>query len=277
MATQAAVDAAAQGVKELARESDLPEWMRRTDISVDIQENDKPSWSIETIQPIHQASDLSDTWFWQGRFAHDSGTEDETLNLGVGYRHLLDDHSWMFGANVFYDYTFEDQHERVGVGAEAFGRYTTLRANYYIPVDSSPKTVADNTTEEVLQGWDFEVEAPVPYLPWMRVAFTAYEWDSDTTKDIEGGTLGLRAHPSDNLEIEVGGQNDTYGRKEGFLKLTWHFDRPDGVEYTALRDGISDSPFVARDLTRHTLDKVRRHHDGVVERVASGVVIARGN
>ena len=41
-----------------------------------------------------------------------------TLNLGVGYRNLNADQTWMTGVNAFYDHEFPDDHKRNGVGFE---------------------------------------------------------------------------------------------------------------------------------------------------------------
>ena len=62
-------------------------------------------------------------------------------------------------------------------------------------------------------------------------------------------------------------EDDT--KNEVFLNLTWYFGRPAGTEYTAA-NGISSQVAVKRDLTKHRLDKVRRHHNVVVERKTSG-------
>ena len=41
-----------------------------------------------------------------------------TLNLGVGFRRLNQDETWMTGVNAFYDHEFPDDHKRNGVGFE---------------------------------------------------------------------------------------------------------------------------------------------------------------
>jgi hypothetical protein len=61
--------------------SDTPEWLNRTDIEVSTQQDANTRWLIETIQPLHQ--DSNNTYFVQGRLAHED--KDETYNLGFGY------------------------------------------------------------------------------------------------------------------------------------------------------------------------------------------------
>lgn len=256
-------------------------WLSRTDISVDIQQDNKPSWSIETIQPIYQSEGLTHTWFVQARVAHSD--DDQTVNLGTGYRHLLADHSWLLGANAWYDTSLDESHYRYGLGLEALGRYVDVRANWY-DAQSGVKTVRVNgaisDTEAALDGWDFSLEAPVPYLPWARVSWKTYEWDRSTATNIQGNTLGIRASVTDNLDVTVGATDDNTDNAQAFLTLSWAFDKPQGTEWTATGTGASRTAFQARDLSKHTLDKVRRHHDIVIEKKTTGgagITIGRRN
>ena len=133
-----ATDAMAQSASSLAQSAvqhakervGLLEWLRRTDFSVESMDRSKPTWSVETVQPLYQTpSTLRDTVFLQGRWGHRNA--DNTFNLGLGYRRLLDDKSWLLGVNGFYDLATKYNHQRFGLGAEAIGRYVTFRTNFY--------------------------------------------------------------------------------------------------------------------------------------------------
>jgi hypothetical protein len=54
-----------------------------------------------------------------------------TLNLGLGYRMLNADQTWMGGVNAFYDQEFPDDHKRSSVGIELISSAVQLRANKY--------------------------------------------------------------------------------------------------------------------------------------------------
>ncbi len=274
---------AAQEVK--GSNDKIPAWLRRTDISVEGIENGKPTWSIETVQPFYQTpSTLDHTIFFQGRWGHRAG--DDTLNLGAGYRHLLENKSWLLGLNLFHDMEREANHRRWGFGAEAIGRYTTIRANYYKP-DSSAKVVriADNIieTEKALRGHDVEVEVPVPYLPWMRFSASAYRWYAATSgiDDKMGDKFSLLGNITSHLSFELSQLDDNYRRKENSFKLTYTLGRPlNGTGEALFGGGRSRQTFAARDLTRHTLDKVKRENEIIVEKRrtgGSGVTIGRRN
>lgn len=263
----------------------IPDWLKRTDFSVEGIENGKPTWSIETVQPLHQTpSTLEHTLFFQGRWGHRSG--DDTLNLGAGYRHLLENKSWLLGANLFHDMEREANHRRWGFGAEAIGRYATVRANYYKP-DSGAKVVrvADGITEteKALRGHDVGVDVPMPYLPWMRLSATSYRWYAATSgvADQKGEKFSLFGNVTERLSFELAQWDDNYRRKENSFRLTYNLGKPlNGVDASMLGGVRSRSPFTARDLTKHTLDKVVRHHDIVVEKRrtgGNGVSIGRRN
>ena len=59
---------------------------------------------------------------------HDERT---SLNLGLGFRRLNQDETWMTGVNAFYDYEFPDDHKRNGVGFEVVSSVLESRVNIY--------------------------------------------------------------------------------------------------------------------------------------------------
>ncbi|MDI1270860.1 MAG: inverse autotransporter beta domain-containing protein [Polaromonas sp.] len=279
--------AAGQNVVQQAKEdSRLPDWLRRTDISVESMDRSNPTWSVETVQPLYQTPrTLRDTVFFQGRWARRNS--DNTFNLGLGYRNLLEDKTWLLGLNTFYDTTTRYDHKRWGLGAEAIGQYLTFRTNFYHAI-SGERTISlvngISTTEKALSGHDFEIDAPLPYLSWMRVAANAYRWRSATSgvEDIKGARLALIGNISRNVSLELGRQDDNYTRPASYIKISYNLlgNPGNGVPGTMLEGMRKPVSFEARDLTLHTLDKVRRQNDIVVERKtsgSSGVTIGRRN
>lgn len=273
--TNHAISQGAAKVKQKAKEGDLPEWLTRTDININVQEHGSPNISIETIQPIRE-TELG-TAFWQGRIASDK--EDQTINLGVGYRRLNKSKTWLFGVNSFYDQTIKNNHQRIGLGFEAFNPYTTARANYYHALSDLKSTASSNGVnqlEKAQDGWDLSLEAPIPYVPWANINYKHYEWKSDINDDTRGESLSIRMFPKDNLEIEIGAQNDNTDNTKSFANLTWYFDRP---SHSPSRSS-GRKAFSPRDITKHRLEKVRRHNDIKVERVqvrTAGITISRGS
>jgi len=253
---------------------DAPDWLMRTDISIDMQENFKPSWTVETIQPIKETE--LDTYFWQGRISHDRTPStvgnllDETYNLGVGYRHLLPNKEWMFGVNTFYDYTAEHSHQRIGLGGEVFNQYGTFRVNGYDGI-SDKRTLSDSSTEKAVDGWDVALEAPIPKLPWVNINLKTSEFDRDASKNVKTETYSLRANLTDNIEVEMGMTNNNVSDSENFGKFIWHIGKPKYVTST-MADGTQTT---RRNLENHRLEKVRRHNNVVIDTGTAGLTVGR--
>lgn len=118
----------------------------------------------------------------------------------------------------------------------------------------------------------------------LRLAATSYVWKSATSgiDDSRGDRLALRGNITPNLSIELGRYDDNYRKSEGYLMVAYNFlGRPNnGVSGSMSQGARSTNAFQARDLTLHTLDKVRRQNDIVVERKSgggAGVTIGRRN
>lgn len=75
---------------------------------------------------------------------------EQEYNIGVGYRHLIQDRSAVVGANVFYDHreTRSDiSFGQVGLGAEYLSHRFDARANVYLPLDTRKKVDSVEVTE----------------------------------------------------------------------------------------------------------------------------------
>lgn len=251
----------------------LSAWFTRTDINYAIQEDHKPVASAETIQPFYM--DDWHTVFWQGRLAYnDSAT---TGNVGLGYRYLMDNKKLMWGVNTFYDQNISHSHKRVGVGGEAFTPYLTFRANYYEAISGNREV--GGYMERALDGYDGGVEAPIPYIPWMRLKAEGYHWNGVDTSDVNGEIATLRTFPTKQLEIDLGVAHDNSLGRQAFLELDYYLGRPAFIQYSATTSHLV-AGFAPLNLEDLRLQKVLRHNDIVVEKTSGsasgGIIIARG-
>ncbi len=260
------------------------DWLKRTEWSFDLNDHAKPNWEVETIQPFYTTPcNYGHTLFWQGRVSKRSS--DNTYNIGLGWRYLTCNQDWLFGVNSFFDSTRKHKHQRLGAGLETMYRQFTFRANYYRPTTGKRCVKRDDGirwTEEALEGYDWELESPLPYLPWARLAFSGYHFRGDERGDINGYRGNLWMFISDNIQLEAGRSADNR-HHNNFIKFIFTFGRPCEVEYTLLKDFCSRDAFVCRNLANWTLAKVKRENDIVIERVtlnsgAQGQIeIGRGN
>ena len=273
-----------KGMPEEEGSWDVPEWLKRVDFTVHglVHGTDsKPTFTLETIQPIYQTADtLRHTFFYQLRMARH--INDETYNVGLGYRFLFPEEMCILGVNSFFDVTGKHNHKRWSVGGEVIGKYLTVRGNYYKAI-SALKTVSSdagvNTTERALNGRDIEGEIPVPYLPWMRFLGSYYYWEGDVVKDMEGHRAAIEMNITDNISIEIGSSHDNFD-SNNYGKVTFTVGRPMSKEYTLFKDKVkTKTVFAERNLKNQTLAKVRRNNAIVVETRTTGgagLIVSRG-
>jgi hypothetical protein len=69
-------------------------------------------------------------WFLRGE---NFGERRSTLNLGVGYRQLLEQGQSIAGVNLFTDYESKSKHKRGSVGLEYQRANFNLNVNKYFP------------------------------------------------------------------------------------------------------------------------------------------------
>lgn len=251
----------------------------RTSVSVSDSQDGDAAFEIETIQPISQTAEtLKHTVFFQGRLA--SQNSDETINVGIGYRNLADDENIIYGINAFYDATTEYDHRRASLGLEAIGKRYSLRANIYSALSNEKKKVsgAVTTYQSALDGYDFSLDMPMPYLPWMRLQATGYKWEAlKDFDDISGSRLTLLGNLTNQISFEVGADDNNYQGTDNFVKLTYNLNGHAGNGITAtLADGETVGEAGERNLRDHLLDKVVRNNNIVVQ-TRGGVVIGRSN
>lgn len=249
-------------------------WFDRTDITAAVQEDNKPVWGIETIQPLFMNN--LHTFFWQGRLSYSNTST--TANLGLGYRYLTTDKSKLWGINAFYDENIRFLHKRVGLGGELFTSWLTFRANYYNAISGTKLIGSYN--EKALDGADISLETPVPYVPWSRFVLEAYHWQGVTANNVNGGSAAFRAYPMKNMELDLGMAHDNSQGNQGFLAVNFYLGRPSFIEYSATNSKLGGI-VPTRHLEDFRLQKVYRHNEIVVEKSTpgvsgSGIIIARG-
>lgn len=128
----------------------------------------------------------------------------KTVNLGFGYRQLLDDKKWMLGANVFYDHEFPNDHQRAGAGLELKSSVFKVAYNQYEGL-SGYKADRSGTDSKALSGHDLRLDAVLPYLPGATLGYEKFVWKGDgNAKDLKGHKLSLSGNLSQYLKIDAG-------------------------------------------------------------------------
>ncbi len=256
-----------------------PGWLRRTSFNVEVETGRHPYLYLETVQPIHQSYDKTNTFFYQPRVSISAG--DYTYNLGFGYRKLFSD-NLLVGTNIFFDYEDLHEHWRTGMGFEALGQRYEARLNSYFGL-SSKRIVEEGSGimifEEVADGFDIELGSAIPYVPWLKLYGSYFWYDFDKSSDKSGWKSRLEAKLTDWSTIDLYVWDDNKGETEigGKIAVNIPFDNWRDIKNCFK---LSDKPFQEKDLTKYTLIPVERNFEIIVEKWSENdtgnVVVAIG-
>ena len=156
-------------------------------------------------------------FFNQNTLTHNK--DEQTINFGLGYRTLLNDDKLLLGANVFYDYAFDDNHRRIGAGIEAISSVFDLRGNIY-EAESDITTLTDGSTEEALDGWDARLDYHIPVGFDLRLFGTYFDWENKAkTYENKGEQYGV-AGQYGLVKFEVGYRDEEDKKKDAFAKIS---------------------------------------------------------
>ncbi|MDP2278387.1 MAG: inverse autotransporter beta domain-containing protein [Nitrospirota bacterium] len=260
-------------INSLKKPDGAPEWLKRTTIKFQIQDDYKPTYELETVQPIFQTYD-KDMFFIQLNAR--SRSDDQTYNLGIGYRNIVVD--WlMLGVNSFYDYATPYDHQRYGFGLEALGKKYEARANTYFRA-SNTKEISTGIYQRVMNGYDVEIGGsviPVKALEDLKI-YAGYQWfDAKYTDDLKTYQLRVTYPITQYTSIELKAMKDENKAERYYAQLTVGLDMPASVKTKRTKDGKDI------DLKQKLLQPVERVKDIVVEQYAKAggftVKVKRGN
>jgi len=261
-----------------AEDDNMPDWLKRIEYSVEIETDKKPSFYFQTVHPLYQDADKTNTFFIQPRASVRSGRG--TYNLGLGYRKLISD-DWLLGVNTFLDYQDLHRHSRAGIGLEALGQIFEARLNSYFAGLSNKQIVIDTgasqTIERVVDGGDLEIGAPLPYAPWLKLYGSGFWYDYKEFNNKYGWKTRLEAKLNDALRLEFYSWDDNKGDTEfgGRVRFQVAFH-----SLLDLRDAFkrSEEAFPEKDLKEETLIPVERNFEITIEKavVTGGLTVEAG-
>ena len=243
-----------------------------TQVQIIAGEDYKPEFSIVTVRPISHHPGV-DSVFVQIQLNDTKirGDNRLSINTGLGYRKLSDDKSSFVGGNVFIDYD-EEGNSRASIGLELRSSAFELIGNYYSGI-SGGKTVG-SFTERTLDGIELSAIGQVPYVPWVNIVATSYEWDAiKNSKDSKGEKYSLEMTITPNLIAELGYDDNNIDGTNNFVKIMFVY--PARETPTASTDFISDTAFVKGDMSLELLSIVRRTNKQIIESEGTGIIIAR--
>ena len=111
-------------------------------------DGDDTRFSIFTVQPLYDNPEAGRATFFQGSVI--ATDDDDTLNLGLGQRWMLNDGKVIAGLNLFYDNEWDAGHERISVGAEVLTSVGDFRVNSYTAFEGLSQNGARNSLFKTL-------------------------------------------------------------------------------------------------------------------------------
>jgi len=134
-------------------------------------------------------------------------------NLVIGGRSPVLSGQAVAGYSVFFDYTADNNHKRVGAGAELLHPYFSGHLNIYLPISD------DSHGEEALPGADLTLGIPVPNASFITFWPGLYYYNGNDRSDMQGFSLALEIKPMEVFSMSFGGRNDAIqsGRDESEL------------------------------------------------------------
>ncbi len=189
--------------------------LRLIEIETRTREDSKPTFRAISLFEI-AGNDFNKIL---SQLSYSTFDDDETLNAGLVYRMMNSDMTVIYGLNIFYDHQFNTGHARTGLGFEMKSSVYDVNINLY---DAQTEIHHVNGTPEVAAGgYDAEIGAQVPYLPWAKVYYKAYQWNNETLNIKDGENISLYMEPTPRLSVEVGMQDDSTMSSNAFLKLNY--------------------------------------------------------
>lgn len=171
------------------------------------------------------------TWSQLGLSQQNNGT---TGNLGLGQRWVAG--NWLLGYNSFYDNELTTQLQRAGFGAEAWGEYLRLSANYYQPLNGW-RGQTDTVEQRLARGYDVTAQAWLPFYRHINtsLSFEQYFGDNVTLFDSDTGyrnpvavTMGINYTPVPLITLTAQHKQGESGiaQENLGLKLNYRFGVP---------------------------------------------------
>ncbi len=196
----------------------------------------------------------------------------ETLNTGLVYRSMNQSMTHIYGINIFYDHEFNTGHARTGLGFEMKSSVYDVNINFYEAMTEIHHV--NGVPEVAAGGYDAEVGAILPYLPWAKLYYKRYQWNNETKNIRHGETVSLYMEPTTRLSLEAGMQDDsTTNSHNAFIKLNYILccnERKTGPGIFS----VSSSAYTLGKIDEDRMyEKVRRENNIVTVKGGGGLTI----
>jgi adhesin/invasin len=264
-ATNGILRSLTSGLSESFKDFDSVKYL---DMQIEIQDSFNPAISITNVNSLFENSNSA--FFNQNTLTHNK--DEQTINFGLGYRKLINNDKILLGANVFYDYAFDDNHRRVGAGIEAISSVFDFRSNIY-EAESDVVKMTNGSTEEALDGWDARLDYHLPVGFDLRIFGTYFDWeDSAKTYENKGEQYGI-AGQYGLVKFEVGYRDEEGNKKkDAFGKISIVIPIGDVPTSGVVSRGMMEMVSVRDQM----YEPVERENRIRVVKISSGSIVISG-
>ncbi|EAQ8541811.1 YchO/YchP family invasin [Salmonella enterica] len=156
-------------------------------------------------------------------------TDGLVSNVGIGQRWAQD--GWLLGYNTFYDNLLDENLQRAGFGAEAWGEYLRLSANYYQPF-ADWQTHTATLEQRMARGYDINAQMWLPFYQHINTSVSLEQYFGDSVDLFDSGTgyhnpvalkLGLNYTPVPLLTVTAQHKQGESGVSQNNLGLTLNY------------------------------------------------------
>ena len=153
-----------------------------------------------------------------------------TANIGLGYRILSDNETWLYGANLFLDNEFSSGHKRWGLGAETLSNGVGLRANYYRALTDT--RIYEGISETALDGFDYTISFKSDFAYKPEIYARGYNWSDGEGFKERGREAGVNLTLSERLTLNFAtdDSNKTNSVTKGILTYSFPFNEQSELE-----------------------------------------------
>ena len=244
-----------------------------TEVSVRFtdEKDDNPDFSILAVRDI--LSQDNSNFFTQFSIHNTEVNNDDRIvgNIGLGYRLLSPDNSYMFGINSFYDQDLRDEHARASIGLEAKAKMIDVSINKY--QKATNMIVVNGNEEQVMSGWDYNISSQLPHMPWAIFNYEGYRTEKEKASSVlEGRVYSLELAINPVLQLDLLLDNATTDGVEDVIAAKVNFIYPPKDKEYTMASGLSENTFETRDMKDELKDKIRRNNRLTVE-VQGAVII----
>ena len=242
--------------------------LRLIEVETKISKSSKPQIRLISLFEVRK----SDANAVLSQFSFSTFDDREIFNGGLVYRAFNNDKTIMYGTNLFYDQQLHTGHKRFSLGFELKSSVYDFNLNLY-DATSSIHHVED-VPEVAAGGYDAEIGLVMPYLPWAKIYYKAYQWNNETLNIKNGESLSLYMEPTSRLSFEAGmNNNSTLSSKKTFVKLNYILCCADENTRPSMFN-VSSRAFNYVPLEEKRIyEKVRRENNIIVVRGGGGISV----